>query len=102
MTPQYYASELLAFYEGDEARWTQQAFGRDDADRSLPTDDIGTEGVCWCISGAAMVIGFDLRAVATALGFKSVLAMEQWNDADKRTFADVVALLERIAAEPTP
>jgi hypothetical protein len=103
MTPQETARAILALYDGKPERWAQNTEARAaDGEEVVPRDP---RAVCWCIYGAA-------EKVLGARGFNSPFDMAMnritgtdewpidWNDAPERMFADVVALLERIAAEP--
>lgn len=114
MTPQETARRILAWYGGDASKWTQNAHGRDADGRGYDDDDFkrhrkgGGEITCACLIGAESIArGFVGIAYGDdhfgdrvqALTGQIVVA---WNDAPERTFADVVAILERIAAEPTP
>lgn len=109
MTPQETARAILALYDGKPERWTQHSEARDVAgDDVTPLDG---DAVCWCVFGAIQKVSKTVRWT-DAVSFPLTKALDQelggeswpedWNDAPERTFADVVALLEKIAAEPTP
>lgn len=126
MSPQETARAILAFYGGDASKWTQGAlahgpgksdlYGTDEDEHEI-LDAASVkrawhpEATCWCLAGAAeravgrsaeerLVLWLDLEKAAEPLPDAADLV--DWNDKRGRTFADVVSLLERIAAEPTP
>ena len=94
------ARKLLAFYAGDASRWTQGSRARDANGSGVPWNS--PKAVCWCDAGARLAVGCDDEECAAYVtvfrqAFGGVSAM-RWNDDDIRTFKDVVAALERIAA----
>jgi hypothetical protein len=109
MTPQETARAILELYDGKPERWTQRWLARNAA--AVSVSPTSRHAVCWCIAGAAEVVlktgeSYDresyvrFREAAAALTENKHDAW--WNDAPERTFADVVALLEKIASEPAP
>lgn len=115
MSPQETARAILAWYGGDASKWAKGSHGITADGMELSDSDFDEaspqEIVCACLVGAGALVtndpvghrysdsfqAFDARFCAlTGAGF-----MIDWNDAPERTFADVVSLLERIAAEPT-
>jgi hypothetical protein len=114
VSPQETARAILALYDGKPERWTKGRLARDkqgDAVNNVRSH----RAACWCIAGAAerVLPGPDAHGCSydrdSYLAFRNLAASlvdpahdAHWNDAPERTFADVVALLERIAAEPTP
>jgi hypothetical protein len=107
MTPQETARAILAWYGGDASKWGRNKFATNAAGLSVSTHS--EEAVCWCVIGAAKRVGCEdadsvysafNAAASRALGLEHRGYVSSWNDAPERTFADVVALLERIAAEP--
>lgn len=93
------ARKLLAFYGGDASRWTQGAFARNRSGEDVhPAHPAAT---CWCEMGARDALRIP-RAARIAY-YNMWITQFQWrpvafNDAPGRTFAEVVAMLERIAA----
>ena len=119
MTPQETARELLDFYGGDASRWTQGAHARTALGAKLFFDDADSDGLggwdhrrsatCFCLAGAACMIDGAPVLASGPDGFAQLsdrvldltgFVATTWNDSASTTFADVVALLEKIAAEP--
>jgi len=93
----------------DESKWTKDAWARDaNGDRCQPNSK---NAVCWCLVGALTKIAKDRSDTVLHTIFKlttgrrfGLNAVVRWNDAKKRTFADVKALIAkaRAAAEEQP
>jgi hypothetical protein len=96
------ARVLLDFYGGDAERWTQGTSART-FDGALLDDGRDHGAVCWCISGADDVARDGMLPGSWGL-FEAAIerltgrVVVDFNDAPTTTFADVVAVLERIAA----
>lgn len=82
----------------DESKWTQQAYARDAAGRSV--DEGAESATCWCLSGALYRIfpfgkgRLELRvAVRDALMIGGIDGIIPWNDRPSRTFSDVKKLI---------
>ena len=107
MTPQQIARAILDWYDGNAARWGRNKFAVDNTGLSVSPKSM--LAVRWCIIGAAKRVGCldadEVRsdfnaACSSALGLEHRGFVSSWNDAPERTFADVVELLEKIAAMP--
>jgi hypothetical protein len=110
VTPQEMARAILALYDGKPERWTKDTFARDASGAALPPE---RRGACaWCIAGAAERVALSALQNApaardAAFAFRMRVSAivpgghdARWNDSPARRFRHVVALLERIAAEP--
>jgi hypothetical protein len=82
--------------------WTQGASARDAAGNSVYYKS--TEAVCWCLSGAIFAAYPDHVECANAFE-KVTLEIQKtspfgiplsWNDAPRRTQAEVILLLEKV------
>jgi hypothetical protein len=87
------ARKLLEFYSNDSERWTRGAFARDATGYQCMSSE--KVAACWCLTGAMYKLGIDVLTGCNALGFEQWGEAEQWND--RSTFADVAALLTRVA-----
>ena len=87
---------VRALYGGKPERWTQEDFAFN-AD-GHGTDYRDSRAACWCLSGAAMRCDGSRGRLSKVLRFKTLTAMEKWNDAPGRTFAEVDARLAEAEA----
>lgn len=86
----------------DESRWTQRVHARDARGRTC--DPRSAAAVCWCAVGAlcrAKDIPLDianpaLDVLAAVIG--PGVHVVDWNDAEGRTHADVLAVFDRAIA----
>lgn len=85
MTAAEAARALLEFYGGDEKRWTQGVRAR--TCTGFPVSVHSEHACCWCLMGAAAL----LNVAQPWPGYS------RWNDVPGRTFAEVVAKLEKVA-----
>jgi hypothetical protein len=96
---QIVARKLLSFYAGDESRWTKGASAR--AADGVVVSSSSDEASCFCVSGAYSCTNIAgawndfVRACETATGGLHII---DFNDRATTAFADVVAVLERVAA----
>ena len=92
-----------------EGRWTQGTLARDKAGLAVYNPD-DAEAYCWCVAGALQHVtgggwsdaDFDIyhasrRAVLVAVGMDENDSIAIWNDAPKRTQAEVVAAIRQAA-----
>lgn len=96
------ARAMLELFAYDASRWTQEAEARDISgnDDVSPLDG---GAACWCVYGAARrVLGREPHLSAIDKALERLTGEDEypvmWNDDPDRTFADVVDVLERIAA----
>jgi hypothetical protein len=97
---QVVARKVLDFYGGDASRWTKGVLAKTASGRMTYCES--PDATCWCIVGAMYAtsgdgladIGAARHAVVRIVG----RAEAQFNDDPTTTFADVVSVLERIAA----
>ena len=104
--------ELLS----DPSRWTKKAYARDPGGWSLPSTH--QHATCWCILGAqaktapshadriklkgGVTFNFAIfEALKNQIGAKGQEGIPYWQDAEARTHADVLALLDRTIAYET-
>ena len=107
MTPPEIAQKLLAFYAGDPARWTKGCYARNADSVKLGSANHPT-AACWCLHGAMRILPIphtDQYAFAALWAANHTPnwqdagdALVEWNDAPERTFEEVVARLQEIAA----
>ena len=86
----------------EPARWTKGAYARNRNGDEIEHDRPGA--VCWCLVGALKKAGhftWDLEIpadVTACLRKVGVRSQTIWNDAKRRTHAQVVAMLDRAIA----
>lgn len=93
-----------AFALTPKEHWTQGAGARDADGRSLDQDDY-PDAQCWCVEGALYAAMLELRPSSYSHYFDAFRAFSktvgrtahEWNDARKRTHAEVLDALYRAA-----
>lgn len=94
--------KIHELFHDDPTRWTQRVYARDVTDSGcLPENP---DAVCWCLAGAALLcyasygpdgpvsLGEYDRIMARLRG--RVGDVTAWNDAPRRTFAEINALVK--------
>lgn len=92
------AKNLLEFYAGDATRWTQGEDARNAFGNPVPFGH--PDACCWCLSGAIRALWLSGLDAGRWFCFADRFAGDfiSWNDAPGRTFAEVVAALEKVAS----
>lgn len=92
------------------ARWTQGTWGRSQTGEAVPLPGCDSHLSCVCLMAAIDLVEACGSCTATAAAlYKDIpnafqtpnaprVTIQKWNDAETRTHADVLALLDRVLA----